>query len=791
MKKHTSTNHGSAASRSIVLAFWFGVVGLLSLGVACYGDVKIVEDPAVVPPTGDPEVGVGGLEGPDCIVDEVGCDGALLRVCKAAVLNAQALPHWEPIQNCFSAALCDPAGSCREAKCAANAMRCDGAVPWTCSDDLTERVEQGACVNAGHCSLVESDCAAEDKQAPCCLDAPCTAGALRCNGGQIERCRDDRTGSDPVMGANCATQALCEDSLATCQPGSSCVCKPPECDVGAGRCTGATLERCNADQTGWEFAEDCGSEGLCKIGQERHAQAGATSLLACEPAPCDDGEYRCTGAALELCNADRTGFDLVQNCLGGPAFCDSAAGVCSDVPCDVGDTRCSGAQVERCRADQSGFEAVPGALNTCATPQLCINNGQVPAFCQGISCTPNQTVCTGSQLQRCNAGQTGFVNVGPACPRPDLCSSQRQRCDTCVPNQRECTPDLRSSRTCGPDGNSFGPLTFCPLGCIAANGTCNTCPVGQYSCQGGLLARCNDGFSFTPLNRAADCSGQNRVSCNGGQLQTSPCALGCNAQRLACNDCAGPQRRCVDTESFQSCQANGTFSAPTDCGDGLLCAGAGQCACTAGQASCDGDALLVCNATGTGFVAGSRCSGAGGNVLRTCSDGVLTTNTCTSAALCTGATGASCPRCTEGERSCSAGQPQVCEGGERVPAAACDAGFACEGAGLCRCSATDVHCTGNQLLQCAADRQSFEPAAACADATLRSCTGNTRTDEECGSPALCAASSGKSCVQCLSDDPPSCTDDGTELRCVDGALQEAECGIDLCLPGIGCLLPPE
>ena len=271
MKKHTSTNHGSAASRSIVLAFWFGVVGLLSLGVACYGDVKIVEDPAVVPPTGDPEVGVGGLEGPDCIVDEVGCDGALLRVCKAAVLNAQALPHWEPIQNCFSAALCDPAGSCREAKCAANAMRCDGAVPWTCSDDLTERVEQGACVNAGHCSLVESDCAAEDKQAPCCLDAPCTAGALRCNGGQIERCRDDRTGSDPVMGANCATQALCEDSLATCQPGSSCVCKPPECDVGAGRCTGATLERCNADQTGWEFAEDCGSEGLCKIGQERHA----------------------------------------------------------------------------------------------------------------------------------------------------------------------------------------------------------------------------------------------------------------------------------------------------------------------------------------------------------------------------------------------------------------------------------------------------------------------------------------------------------------------------------------
>jgi hypothetical protein len=361
-----------------------------------------------------------------------------------------------------------------------------------------------------------------------------------------------------------------------------------------------------------------------------------------------------------------------------------------------------------------------------------------------------------------------------------------------VPNQRECTPDLRSSRTCGPDGNSFGPLTFCPLGCIPANGTCNTCQFGQYSCQGGLLARCNDGFSFTPLNRAADCSGQNRVSCNGGQLQTSPCgALGCNTQRLACNECAGPQRRCADTESFQSCQPSGTFGAATDCGDGLLCAGAGQCICTAGQASCDGDALLVCNATGTALVAGSRCSGNGGNVLRTCSDGDLTTNTCSSAALCTAATGASCPACTEGERSCAAGQPQVCDGGQRVPAGACDAGFACEGAGLCRCTAGAVRCQGAQLSECAADRQSFEPAAACAGATLRGCTGNTRNDQECGSAELCQASSGNTCAECLDGDPPSCNESGSELRCVGGQLRESNCGIDLCLPGVGCILPSE
>jgi hypothetical protein len=196
----------------------------------------------------------------------------------------------------------------------------------------------------------------------------------------------------------------------------------------------------------------------------------------------------------------------------------------------------------------------------------------------------------------------------------------------------------------------------------------------------------------------------------------------------------------------------------------------------------------VCNGTGSGLVAGSRCSGTGGNVLRTCSDGELTTNTCASGALCTAATGASCPACTEGEGSCLSGQPQVCVGGQRVPAAACAAGLVCEGAGLCRCTAGEVRCTTGQLLQCAANRQSFEPAVACDGATLRGCTGNTRSDQDCGSAGLCQASG---CAACLDSDPPSCTENGTELRCVNGQIQEGECGIDLCLPGIGCLLPAE
>jgi hypothetical protein len=596
----------------------------------------------------------------------------------------------------------------------------------------------------------------------------------------MQRCRDDRTDRDPVV--TCATAALCTASLGGCQSAfESCSCVLPTCDAGATRCTGTTLERCNADQTAWEFVETCASAALCESGRQQLP-------LACEPQACEVGAHRCTGAKLEVCNADQNGFDPVQDCLGGSAFCDAVGGSCTQVPCNVGETRCNGAQIERCRDDQSAFAAVVGSV--CVTPQLCGPGPSGAAQCRPPACAANAFICSGSQLQKCNAGQTDFANFGPSCLRGDLCSAARQRCDFCVANRRECTPDLSSSRTCSADGNSFGPLTFCPLGCIAATGACQTCNVGQYTCQNGLLSRCNDGFSFSPLNRAADCSGTSRVSCSGNSVQTSPCgSLGCNTSRNACNECASTQQRCADTQRFQSCRADGTFGAAQSCGDGLLCAGAGQCACTPAQPSCQGDTLVVCNSTGSGLAAGSRCSGTGGNVLRTCSGGDLTTNTCASAALCSAATGAECPGCVEGERTCSSttGQPLVCSGGQRVPATACDSGFACEGAGTCRCATGALRCSGSQLQVCGATRQTFDAAAACSGSTLRFCSGGVVGSSDCGSPELCNASGGNACASCLPTDPPDCVDDTTQTSCVQGQTVTGACADgETCVSGSGC-----
>ncbi len=744
----------------------------LPLGAGC-GDVQLLDQPrSGVELPGTMMETMPNEPAPACEVPDAQCNGQYVETC----VELSGRKAWLPSQDCKTSALCaESPARCLQAACLFGEMKCAGNLPQRCNEDLTELEQQATCPSAGHCSLDAERCAAEGKPTPCCLENPCETGELRCNDGELERCGD--LAFDSLV--TCATQKLCELSLEACQgDAASCACQAPECDAGETRCTGAALERCNADQTGWELVRECATRELCELGRQR-------DVPQCEPETCGAGEFRCTGALLERCNAAQTAFDSLSTCEGGAAFCDSGAGVCNDVGCQIGETRCNGAQVERCRADQMGFDP-EGA--PCATAQLCqIQDGS--ALCIPPSCDANEFDCDGNRPRRCNAGRTGFVNAGAACLREELCSEFRQRCDFCVPSRRECTPDLRFSRTCAPDGNSFGPLTFCPLGCIAGSGACQTCTVGSYSCQGGVLARCNDGFSFTPLNRNSDCSGQNQVSCNGNQLNTTVCEAGCNPQRNVCNQCSGQQRICMGTGSFATCQPNGTFGPATACGAGLLCAGAGQCSCVPGQLSCSGDSLLTCNATGTALVAAPRCGGSGGTVLRSCEDGELSTATCASAALCSASTGSSCGDCVEGERSCAGGQPQVCSNGQRVPAPPCADGLVCEGAGLCRCTAEEVRCRAGELLECAADGLSFEPAAACASATLRSCNGNNLVSATCGSAQLCLASVGDECAECLESDPPSCSDDlGTELRCVSGQIEENDCDtLSLCVPNLGCL----
>ncbi len=561
-----------------------------------------------------------------CRPGELQCNQSNLEVCIRS--DSRAAPRWVVQLDCGSAELCvqQPDPHCVAQACSRGDATCEGPIPLVCDESQTHWIEGEPCLSAAHCSNEALDC---PNGPPCCLQAPCATGEVRCNGEILEACNGARTAWEPVEA--CSTVSLCSSGLAACEAGTvaECACEPPACDIGEMRCDGAVLQRCNEARDGWDFVNECASEALCELGLER-------SPVSCEPPRCFPGSHACDEATLQRCAEDQTGFVFDEQCVG-PPFCNAAAGVCEDAPCEVGEQRCNAAQIQTCRSDRTGFQ---NSGTPCASAPLCIDFGPGPARCDPPQCFAGDFVCNDNQLMRCNDGLTAFENFGAPCPRGDLCSVARRRCDFCVPNRRECNIEATASRTCAPDGNSFGPETFCPLGCERSNGLCNTCPIGSYRCQGNTIQRCNDGFSFTSLGRGSDCSSGNTVnSCVNGQLQQSFCGLGCNFQRSQCNQCSPGQSQCAGGGAFQQC-VNGQFGSPQGCAAGFRCQqGVGQCRCSGAGPRCAGATLQECNAAGTSYVAAPRCDGA---VLRTCAAGQVDTDVCDSAAVCEDSVGATC-----------------------------------------------------------------------------------------------------------------------------------------------------
>lgn len=713
------------------------IVGLASalLGTAVFstscqeilGEVEVVgEGSGTLQPE---DAGSGGVTVAECQIGEFQCLGAIRQVC--AQMAPGEGPTWINQEDCTTAALCELGLEQAPIRCAPPACdidepRCTGATPEQCNSDLTGFVGfEYQCASAAQCSTNIAEC---PTGTPCCTAEACTPGQMRCNQGELQRCRDDRQDWDTVE--VCASTELCQQGLEvdTCDPltGAGCQCAAAACVAGATRCTGTTLERCNIGQTGWDFVDTCASEALCALSLD-------SVPLACEPPRCssETDEHRCTeDGVLQRCRDDRTGFIDLEACPGGAAFCNAVDRRCDATPCGPGDTRCNGAVIEVCRENRSGFDPTPFV---CATADLCSN---VPnPHCDPPQCAAEAFICNGNQLQRCNDGRTGFVNVGAPCLRADLCSAERRRCDFCFPSRRECTPDQTRSRTCNAAGTQFGPETFCPLGCIPETGACRTCTIGSYRCANGNLERCNDGRSFTPLNRNASCEGSSRVSCTNGVVQTTPCEDGCNAQRFACNECSGQERRCSGAGSFQQCTPNGTFGPSQGCGGGLACEGAGLCRCAAGSRQCDGANLLVCSPDRTGFVLSDVCE---------------------NAAECNASTSSTCVECVQGE--CIDGQPFSCNLGELVPNSPCANGFECVGAGLCRCDPGELVCQGNALTSCNGGGTQLTPATACVGGTLRQCFGGNVVQTPCVS-GQCTPGGAACLGECNNFTNAGCDDD--------------------------------
>lgn len=563
-------------------AAWAGLLAISLAALSCaklLGDIQVEADP-LRPESGSTGPGLGE---PPCEPASTRCNEGILQVCVR--FDAQSPAGWLNQNDCGTPELCSdgPPAVCARATCQAGEVSCADATPRVCNSAQTGWQALDSCETAAHCSTLDASCPGG---APCCLVEPCAPGELRCNEGRLEECQLDATGWS--QRAACDTPELCLSGLANCGGAASCACEAAVCAEGEVRCTGGTLERCNLGRTGWDFVSECGSAALCERGL-------TLEPARCEVPACSPGQFSCDGARLRSCRADLTDFDDADACVG-PAFCNAAAGQCDPAPCQPGERSCNGAQIQVCAADQSGFQP-DGA--PCATPELCNDDDASDVHCDPPACGVEQFDCFGTnQLQVCNAGRTGFEGAAAPCLRPDLCSAERRRCDFCFPGRQECTPTLTASRVCALSGNFFGPETFCPLGCVPASGQCQTCNVGDYICTNGNLQRCNDGRSFTPLNRNTDCANGLQVACiNGGVVR------------------------------------NG-------CPPGLSCGGTGQCLCTPGPAFCDDDDLVVCN--GTAIVDADRCQGDDGSLLATCDNGDLNVDDCGSRQRCERSSGSAC-----------------------------------------------------------------------------------------------------------------------------------------------------
>ncbi len=447
--------------------YWAFFVVLLGCGggVAATPSVDAGDD-------GDPgaDASAGPALGGSCATaGELACQGVggkLQLLCDGT--------KWISNGVCAGADVCDPRpgptrGSCQTPACVAGAVACEGAALTKCEADLLTKTKE-ECASAEHC-----------KQAVGGVCAKCLAWEARCEGAVLMKCTADR--QSIAMRETCATPELC-DAMAG-------ACKPAACALDEHRCNGDILEKCNAARSAFEPVKVCVA-GLCDaVGKEcDECKAGATDCDGktprscdttgrwkagttcsgstpvcragiCAPGACATGDHRCTGDILEQCNTELTGFDPVKVCPSG--LCDSTGKECDE--CKSGSADCVGNTPRAC--DSTGHWKT---LTACSGSTPLCKSG----ICAAGACVAGEYRCSGSVLETCNSGLTGFDPVMTC--GSGLCDATGKECDECATGSKSCSGS--TPRTCDSTGHwvSLAPCVSPTPGC--SGGVCTACASG-------------------------------------------------------------------------------------------------------------------------------------------------------------------------------------------------------------------------------------------------------------------------------------------------------------------------
>jgi hypothetical protein len=249
-----------------------------------------------------------------CSVGQHQCSGDEYQVCGEL--------GWELEERCSPGAPCDAQTGCQETTCKANEYRCNDAQLERCNVARTGWIPVQTCESAGLCDVAAKRC-----EEPACLpnQARCTPA------GVLERCNADRTAW--VVEADCAALANLPAALGSgaCDPTGNGQCSASAaCAAGALRCNGAALERCRNDA--WRPFERCETAAQCDVA------AGRCQPAVCEPRTfrcvtpgnppvVAEADTPRLGLSLEQCNETGTGFEPVRTCTP-LELCDDTHGQC-------------------------------------------------------------------------------------------------------------------------------------------------------------------------------------------------------------------------------------------------------------------------------------------------------------------------------------------------------------------------------------------------------------------------------------------------------------------------------
>ncbi len=512
------------------------------------------------------------------------------------------LTGWQIFADCVTPELCNAeAAECGPVVCDPGQRRCG-------SEGQRERVEQCAAGRDGYDTLVQCDagetCDAQNSECDVC-----EASSVRCEGDTLVTCSND---------GQRESRQQCGAGLCSAQARRCLACDP----IGSARCQGAQLLVCTQGNQGeFERSELCETGPLC---QQTLSQCGSDGgACQCSDRECLPGEVRCSGNTLEQCNAGRTAFERVASC--GPGLCDQGSGQC-DV-CFAGQLSCDqNGNLRQCSQDGQRFVGQPTPARCDGNTLRLCQNGQVqqsncqPGLCNAGARRCDQ--CSGNGFLRCDGNVevrcSGGFESRTSCT--EGCNQQRGSCNECSGNETRCLNGNTRQRCAG----GVFVNEPCPNGCNQQRGECNQCAEGSTTCLNGNQRQfCQNGLRQTQncqdgcVNNACascggdQCQGPQIRRCQGGQLQgptNCPNGQTCSNDQCVAQLCTPNQSFCGPGGNRRVCNADGTGSALAEnCPNG--CEG-GQCVpvCTPNESFCgQGGNRRQCNADGTASALAELC----------------------------------------------------------------------------------------------------------------------------------------------------------------------------------------